>query len=80
MIASDTAPSTRKPVSGEALKILTAWHGVQRREHARGSAIWTNPSTPITANHTSITGPKKLADSLGAALLKDEQRHQHRQS
>ena len=39
--------------------MLTAWIGFSAISTRGASAIWVSPSTAITANHTSITGPNR---------------------
>jgi hypothetical protein len=52
----------------------SAWCGRQRHQHLRVLAMCTTPSTASTTNHSTVTGPKKLADAAGAEALGGEQR------
>jgi hypothetical protein len=58
-MASATAPSTMKPAAGAATKMPNACAGFNAASTPGASAICNAPLAAMTANHKTITGPKR---------------------
>src|SRR6267143_5534180 len=76
-MASATAPSTTKPAPGAATKMPTACAGFNAASTPGALAIWNTPLTARTANHKTISGPKRRPTRSGAALLNQKKCEQH---
>ena len=56
---STTAPRMTKVVPGWRQTKASAWCGLSADRISGCRTIWLTPSTASTANHRSVTGPKK---------------------
>jgi hypothetical protein len=59
--ARKAAPSTAKPIAGgECARYISAWCGLSAPKMPGAATMPRRPSTAITTNHISMTGPKRL--------------------